>query len=94
MSRTVHICVPIERALQELAKGNNLLKCDDLQAFRILMEHKERGREYYTGCDNEDVSGRCAGHETEDNTQENKEKDVVLEQASEVFSWWGHIVNK
>ena len=60
-----HICVPIERALKELEKGNNLFEpATPLEAFHDLMTALDSGKKYYTGCDNEDSEGRCQGHKS------------------------------
>lgn len=59
---TYHVCVGIDRALQELQRGNNLFDGTPLQAFHNLMEAKGRSHIYYTGCDNVDAAGRCKGH--------------------------------
>jgi len=59
-----HVCVLIDRALEELAKGNNLFKCSDLDALNALIQAKDQGKKYYSGCDNMNKEGKCAGHDT------------------------------
>ena len=59
-----HVCVPITKALDMLKDGNNLFEpATPLEAFGALMTSQAAGKKYYTGCDNENVEGRCAGHE-------------------------------
>lgn len=58
-----HICVPIDRALLELQKGNNIFTGTPLEAFHDLMEAKEKGHKFYTGCENVDEIGICQGHD-------------------------------
>lgn len=60
-----HICIPIDRAMQELAKGNNLFTGTDLEAFTSLTDALNEGKTYYSGCDNMNADGRCAGHKIE-----------------------------
>ena len=58
-----HICVPTRRAIEELIKGNNLLNCSPSQALKELQAQEAKGKKYFTGCDKEDETGRCAGHD-------------------------------
>ncbi|MFA5993342.1 MAG: hypothetical protein WC823_00110 [Parcubacteria group bacterium] len=58
-----HICVPIDRAIEELQKGNNLFEpATPSEAFRVLIRQKEKGKKYFTGCSNEGPDGMCQGH--------------------------------
>lgn len=58
-----HVAIGIERALQELGKGNNLFEpATPLDAFQALMDAKDKGFRAYTGCDNVNSEGLCAGH--------------------------------
>jgi hypothetical protein len=59
---TYHLCIPVERALDELIKGNNLLDCTPSQSLKILTKYRNLGKEYFTGCSKEDETGRCKGH--------------------------------
>lgn len=61
-----HLCVPIDRALEELQKGNNLFDGTPLEAFHALMEAQGEGKTYYSGCDNMEKDGSCGGHKQKD----------------------------
>lgn len=63
MSAPFHVCVPVERAIEELKKGNNIFDGTPHEALKDLLAQKAKGKKYYTGCDNENSEGRCAGHE-------------------------------
>jgi len=57
-----HICVPIEKALDLLEQGENVLDCTPVQAYEELTAARAEGKTYYSGCENMNEEGRCAGH--------------------------------
>ena len=72
-----HASVPIEVALQKLAGGENIFTSTPLEAFHALMDAKENGQVFYTGCKNTDKEGRCLGHivKPEETTEESDTYD-------------------
>lgn len=61
-SYTYHVCIPVQRALDDLKKGKNYLNCTPSRALKVLTEQRAMGKAYFTGCDNEDADGGCKGH--------------------------------
>jgi len=63
MKQTFHLCVKVETALLHLNKGNNLFEPSTPEEVKEALERQmSEGKEYITGCDNEDSTGKCAGH--------------------------------
>mgnify|MGYP006935478015 CR=1 FL=1 len=65
MKKSFHLCVEIDVALAKLAKGENIFTGTPLEAFHDLMDAKNQGKKFYTGCDNMNAEGRCDGHVVE-----------------------------
>ncbi len=64
MTRTFHLGISILKAKRELENGNNLfLPTPASEVLKVLLEQEKKGKRFYTGCDNEDYLGMCAGHE-------------------------------
>lgn len=60
---TYHLHVSIDRAIEELKAGNNLFNEPNPNiVLRLLTEKQAEGKEFVTGCDNEDERGMCKGH--------------------------------
>ncbi len=59
---TYHICIPVRRGIEELKKGKNYLDCSHGEALKLYTDYEAEGKEFYTGCDREDKTGRCKGH--------------------------------
>ena len=57
-----HICIKVETAMKMLRKGKNIFNVDIATAYVEMERQKAKGKEYFTGCDNEDANGRCGGH--------------------------------
>ncbi len=58
-----HLCAHIGNALKELDKGVNIFNAPDDVVRKELQQAILEGKTYYSGCDNMDKEGRCAGHE-------------------------------
>lgn len=57
-----HICVPLDRVEQLIRDGQNIFDATPEDVLEDVKQRREEGKGYLTGCDNEDSSGRCAGH--------------------------------
>lgn len=57
-----HICIKVDTAMKMLRKGENPFDCDIATAYVEMERQKQKGKEYFTGCDNENAEGRCGGH--------------------------------
>ena len=63
MARSFHLAVGIDRAIEELKKGNNLFEpSTPAEVLKDLLEDKKKGHKYYTHCNNRTAEGMCAGH--------------------------------
>jgi len=60
-----HVCIKIETGMEMLGKGKNIFDSTPLDAFQALVDAKEAGKTYYTGCDSTKTDGSCAGHSDE-----------------------------
>ncbi len=58
-----HLCVPISVGIEKLRKGENIFSGTPIEAFHALIDNQNAGKKYFTGCDKEDLEGRCTGHE-------------------------------
>jgi hypothetical protein len=58
--------MPIKKALEYVRKGQNPFNVPDYEAERQLLDLQAKGKTYITGCDNEDDTGRCRGHESKE----------------------------
>ena len=65
MSRIIHVCIPIDVALRELAKGESPLTGNVHDQMRALCKARREGKTFFSGdeCTNQTPEGRCAGHE-------------------------------
>lgn len=61
-SISYHICIPVEKAIELVKAGKNPLYSTPSRAIKILTDYRAAGIEFYTGCESEDVNGRCKGH--------------------------------
>ena len=61
-SKSVHLCVAIDKALAMLKEGKNIFDGSPHQAMVDLLKAKEEGKTFYTGCDNMAKDGMCKGH--------------------------------
>lgn len=61
--QSYHVSVDIQRALEELRDGNNVLECTPMQAWNILVKARNEGKKFLSpGCDKMNHAGRCRGH--------------------------------
>ena len=58
-----HLCVHIVNCIKELDKGINIFNAPETIVRTELQKAILEGKTYYSGCDNMDKDGRCAGHE-------------------------------
>ena len=57
-----HCCMELDK-LQELTlKGEKVLNIAEPEVYQLIREEKAKGYKYFSGCDNRDKEGRCAGH--------------------------------
>lgn len=64
MGKTFHLSVSLDRALEFLKEGKNLFSPTPVDGVRIAIgERMSMGKEYITGCGNENEQGMCAGHD-------------------------------
>lgn len=61
---TFHICIPVQKGIEELKKGRNYLTCSPSEALKEYTDREAKGIEFFTGCSREDKTGRCKGHKT------------------------------
>lgn len=57
-----HFNAKIDDALDQLKKGKNIFGGSPTKMVRALTLSRSLGKKYFTGCDNVDDDGRCAGH--------------------------------
>ena len=58
-----HFCIIIDDEINRIAKGKGCLTGSTEEQMRELIKAKDEGKTYFTGCDNMNDEGRCAGHE-------------------------------
>lgn len=59
---TYHLYIPVRAGIEHLKKGRNFLDCTPSRALKIYTDYENAGKEFYSGCDNEDENGKCKGH--------------------------------
>lgn len=77
-----HICIPIDVVIESIVKGGKkgrkrmemILNNDYNTILKQMFRLQNQGKKYFTGCDNEDIEGRCAGHLT----LEKKEDETII----------------
>jgi len=65
-----HCCIALDKIIELTiqANGETFLDHEDgtplteKEVYQLVREEKARGFKYFSGCDNRDASGRCAGH--------------------------------
>lgn len=57
-----HLCIPAKKGLELIRKGENIFTDTPIEAHNALIRQEMAGKEFFTGCDNEDDKGMCAGH--------------------------------
>ena len=57
-----HCCIGLDKLLELTLKGNMLLNVSEVETYQLIKELKSKGFKYFSGCDNIDTDGRCAGH--------------------------------
>lgn len=69
MGRSFHGYVEVEASMRQLRDADKnsvqLFEGTRADAFSALVAAQKAGKKYHAGCENEDVEGRCAGHEVE-----------------------------
>lgn len=76
--KNYHAHIDIKKALDLLAKGENLLApATPLEAFHSLIDALNSGKTFFTGCNHTDYEGRCRGHlkRKEETTEESDQYD-------------------
>lgn len=63
MSKKYHLAAHIGETLKRLDKGENIFNGSPEVVRKELLAAKNEGKNYYSGCDNMDKDGRCAGHD-------------------------------
>ena len=67
-----HICQPLDVIQRFALEGRMKDICivhedgtpiTEKEVYELVREEKAKGREFFTGCDNVDSRGMCAGHE-------------------------------
>jgi hypothetical protein len=58
----MHICIIIDDEIKRIAKGKGCLSGSVSEQMIELNKAKREGKKYFSGCDNMDETGRCAGH--------------------------------
>jgi len=69
MTTTTHFCISLKNILKLYLEGKGGWLEDDngrvlteSEVYQIVREEKAKGYTYFSGCDNRDSEGRCAGH--------------------------------
>lgn len=63
-----HCCISREGLAKEVLNGNTILAdqtgraLTEQEHLAIIREMREKNISYFSGCDNVDKDGRCAGH--------------------------------
>jgi hypothetical protein len=58
-----HLSAHIGNVLKKLDKGVNIFNAPENVVRQTLQHAISEGKTYYSGCDNMDKDGRCAGHD-------------------------------
>src|SRR5437660_1387602 len=57
-----HVNMKINTAIKEIEDGVDLFGMPKEEALKALAELQEEGKQYVTGCENQDELGKCKGH--------------------------------
>ena len=58
-----HCCIELDKLLELTLKGEKVLNIGEVETYQLVRELKTKGIRYFSGCDNVDREGRCAGHQ-------------------------------
>jgi len=57
-----HCCIELNKLLELTLKGEKVLNIGEIETYRLVRDMKSCGYAYFSGCDNTDSDGKCAGH--------------------------------
>jgi len=57
-----HCCIELDKLLELTLKGEKVLNIGERETYQLIRDMKASGYTYFSGCDNIDSIGRCAGH--------------------------------
>jgi len=65
-----HCCISLDKLLELTLKGSGETFLDhedgtpltEGEVYQLVKEEKAKGYKYYSGCDNRNNEGKCAGH--------------------------------
>ena len=60
-----HCCIELNKLLELTLKGEAVLNISEVETYRLVRHLKSTGLKYFSGCNNVDAEGRCAGHSVE-----------------------------
>ena len=58
----MHCCIALEKLKELTLKGEKVLNISEIETYQLIRELEAKGFRYFSGCDNLDTEGRCAGH--------------------------------
>jgi hypothetical protein len=73
-----HVNMKIDTAIREIKKGVDLFQMPKEEALKGLQELKQEGKQYVTGCEEQDSLGKCKGHSDEPTKTVDLLKDGTL----------------